>query len=92
MVDVMDALAAAAVIAAITLGFVALGLSLNLKAARRELSAEKMANEAISNRLEVVKQDNRDLEREVGRVKAEKVAMKPKRDPVTGRFIPKAKA
>ena len=103
MFDLMEAVAAVAVIAAISLGFVALGLSLHRKALRREVRSLKselaIANrthEAISNRLEVVKKDNRELERENGRLKAEKVAVKvaaqPKRDPATGRFLPRAQA
>lgn len=87
MVDLMDAVAAVAVLAAITLGFIALSATLDRKSLRRELKAEKRANDAMTIRLEEVKKQNLELQRENGRIVAEKRAAKPKRDPATGRFI-----
>ena len=99
MFGLMQIVAAVAVIAAISLGFVALGLSLDRKALRREvlslkreLAIANTAHRTITNRLEVVKQDNLSLEKALAEKVAVKAATQPKRDPKTGRFIPRAKA
>jgi hypothetical protein len=92
MFDMMQAVAVAALIVATILGVVAFVIYRDRKSLLRELKDEKLASLAISNRLEVVKGDNRELQRENGRLKAEKLLAQPKRDPVTGRFIPRAQA
>ena len=55
-----------------------------------DLAHERNVAKAFEARINTLRSDNIALEREVGRIKAEKIAAKPKRGP-NGRFIPRVK-
>lgn len=76
-------------------GAVAMLLPYNRALSERDML--KMAKDSLAIDVEQLKarnntlrSDNIELEREVGRIKAEKIAAKPKRGP-NGRFIPRVK-
>jgi hypothetical protein len=82
----------ATILPTLIVGASAIYFAIRVRRLNAELHIERQTSTALDNRVNTLRADNIELEREVGRIKAEKIAMKPKRDPVTGRFITKAKA
>ena len=95
MIDIVALWAGAATIGCGALTFLWLNCRIDRDESRADLRREEQVVEALENRVKVLRADNADLQkqlieatREAGRIKAEKVAMKPKRGP-DGRFVSK---
>jgi hypothetical protein len=102
MIEIADIWAVGATLGCIVLAYLYLSTRIDRDEARADLSREQLVVQAFENRVTTLRGDNlafesqvkalteanTELQREVGRLKAAKVAMKPKRGP-NGRFISK---
>jgi hypothetical protein len=98
MPDIITLWAGAASIGCGALTYFYLSCRISLDETTVDLRREEQVVGALENRISVLRADNNDLQkanidlsREIGRIRAEQRASKPKRGP-NGRFIPKAKA
>lgn len=88
MIDVVDLWAGAATIGCGALAYAYLSLRIDRDEARADLTVEKNVTKGLEGRVKTLRSDNIALEREIGRLKAEAVATKPKRG-ANGRFVSK---
>ncbi len=98
MPDIITLWAGAATIGCGALAYFYLSCRISLDEATVDLRREEQVVGALENRITGLRADNNDLQkanielsREIGRLRAEQVAAKPKRGP-NGKFVPKIKA
>ncbi len=98
MFEIAEIWAGGATLGCAVLGYLYLSTRIDRDEAQAESSTLQMTKDALANRVEVLRGDSTalqkalvDAQREVGRLKAAKVAMKPKRGP-NGRFVAKPKS
>lgn len=92
MIDILPLWAGAATIGCAGLGYLWRSTAAELRKAKHDLSVQLKFNDplidTLSNRIDSLKGVNESLQRELGRLKAEQRAAKPKRGP-DGKFVPK---
>jgi hypothetical protein len=89
MIDLVCLWAGAASIGCGTLTYLHLRLRIDRDELRADLNVERNVAKALENRVTNLRADNIALEREVGRLRAQLRLFQPKRDPSSGKFIPK---
>lgn len=92
MIDILPPLAGAAALGCAGLAYLWRSTAAELRKVKHDLHVQQKFNdpliETLSNRINSLKDLNESLQRELGRLKAEQRAAKPKRGP-DGKFVPK---